>query len=54
MDHKYTDYKKEIEKINKRVKEYLLKKCYLLNKVVTKTECQIYSQRKKVILSKGP
>ena len=29
MEHKYTDLKKEIEKINQRVKEYLLKKWYL-------------------------
>jgi len=28
MDYKYTDYKKEIEKINQRVKEYLWKKQY--------------------------
>jgi len=26
MDHKYLDFKKEIEKINHRVKEYLWKK----------------------------
>jgi len=25
MDYKYTDFKKEIEKINQRVKEYLWK-----------------------------
>ena len=30
MDNKYQDYKKEIEKINYRVKEYLWKKQYLL------------------------
>ena len=29
MDHKYTDYKKEIEKINQRVKEYLWKERYI-------------------------
>ena len=29
MDHKYTDYKKEIEKINQRVKEFLWKEQYL-------------------------
>jgi len=28
MDDKYQDYKKEIEKINSRVKEYLWKKQY--------------------------
>ncbi len=28
MDDKYQDYKKEIEKINFRVKEYLWKKWY--------------------------
>ena len=28
MDHKYTDYKKEIEKINQRIKEYLWKEQY--------------------------
>ena len=28
MDDKYQDYKKEIEKINFRVKEYLWKKSY--------------------------
>jgi len=26
MDNKFTDFKKEIEKINQRVKEYLWKK----------------------------
>jgi len=26
MDHKFLDFKKEIEKINQRVKEYLWKK----------------------------
>ena len=30
MDDKYQDYKKEIEKINYRVKEYLWKKWYRL------------------------
>ncbi len=25
MDHKFTDFKKEIEKINQRIKEYLWK-----------------------------
>ena len=30
MDDKYQDYKKEIEKINNRVKEYLWKKSYWL------------------------
>jgi hypothetical protein len=30
MDDKYQDYKKEIEKINYRVKEYLWKKWYWL------------------------
>ena len=30
MDDKYQNYKKEIEKINQRVKEYLWKKWYLL------------------------
>ena len=30
MDDKYQNYKKEIEKINQRVKEYLWKKRYLL------------------------
>jgi len=30
MDDKYLIYKKEIEKINKRVKEFLWKKRYLL------------------------
>ena len=30
MEDKYQDYKKEIEKINYRVKEYLWKKWYLL------------------------
>jgi len=29
MDDKYQNYKKEIEKINQRVKEYLWKKWYL-------------------------
>ncbi len=29
MDYKYTDFKKEIEKINQRVKEYLWKKSNL-------------------------
>ena len=29
MDEKYLDLKKEIEKINQRVKEYLWKKWYL-------------------------
>ena len=29
MDYKYSDLKKEIEKINQRVKEYLWKKWYL-------------------------
>ena len=29
MDDKYTNYKKEIEKINQRVKEYLWKKSNL-------------------------
>ena len=29
MDNKYQDYKKEIEKINQRVKEYLWKEWYL-------------------------
>ncbi len=29
MDPKYLDFKKEIEKINQRVKEYLWKKWYL-------------------------
>mgnify|MGYP004198857727 CR=1 FL=1 len=28
MDNKYQDYKKEIEKINQRVKEYLWAKQY--------------------------
>jgi len=28
MDQKYTDFKKEIEKVNQRVKEYLWKKLY--------------------------
>jgi len=30
MDYKYTDFKKEIEKINQRVKEYLWKSTNLL------------------------
>ena len=30
MEDKYLDFKKEIEKINQRVKEYLWKKQYLL------------------------
>ena len=29
MDDKYQNYKKELEKINQRVKEYLWKKWYL-------------------------
>ena len=29
MDNKYIDFKKEIEKINLRVKEYLWKEWYL-------------------------
>ena len=29
MDNKYTNFKKEIEKINQRVKEYLWKKSSL-------------------------
>ena len=29
MDYKYTDFKKEIEKINQRIKEYLWKEWYL-------------------------
>ena len=28
MEDKYLNYKKEIEKINQRVKEFLWKKCY--------------------------
>ena len=28
MDHKYLEFKKEIEKINQRVKEYLWEKWY--------------------------
>ena len=28
MDQKYTDFKKEIEKINQRVKEYLWEESY--------------------------
>jgi len=29
MDYKYLDFKKDIEKINQRVKEYLWKEWYL-------------------------
>jgi len=31
MEDKYLDLKKEIEKINQRIKEYLWKKKYLFN-----------------------
>ncbi len=36
MDHKYFEFKKEVEKINQRVKEYLWKKWYLFKTQGTK------------------
>jgi len=47
MDDKYQNYKKEIEKINQRVKEYLWKKWYLLKTWNIKHEnvrCQLLAR----------
>ena len=47
MDDKYQNYKKEIEKINQRVKEYLWKKWYLFKTWNIKYEnvrCQLLAR----------